>query len=140
MRNSITYNGRRGPLWNWMNDFDGFFNNAWETPVVRTTSYDVDESEAGYLMTLDLPGVRKEDLKVEAVDRILTVSGERKHLAKQAEEGRKFLWRFSVPVNVDSNKVEAHLDNGVLQIALPKAEATKARSIEIQSRSSAQIG
>ncbi|PWU13170.1 MAG: hypothetical protein C5B49_15035 [Bdellovibrio sp.] len=134
MRNTILTHDR-SPLWNWIaGDVDDFFDRALSprSDEIRrqVSSYDVEETEAGYLMTVDLPGVRKEDLKIEVVEKILTVTGQRK---RSDGDGQKIFYRFSIPASADAGKIEANLENGVLEIAMPKAEAAKPRSVQIQS-------
>lgn len=133
MRNSISIYGR-SPLWNWMaGDVEDFFDRALSATSDQfgrhVIPYDMEETEAGYLMAVDLPGVRKEDLKIEVVDQILTVTGERK---RGDANGQKIFCRFNIPASADTAKIEANLANGVLEIAMPKAEAAKPRTVQIQ--------
>ncbi|SEG78269.1 HSP20 family protein [Thermomonospora echinospora] len=99
---------------------------------------DISETEDSYVVELDLPGVRKEDLDIQLNDQVLTVTGETKE-----EEGKRFRrrtrrtgrfeFRAQLPSDVDPNQVEAHMEHGVLQIMIHKAEAAKPRHIEISS-------
>lgn len=87
-----------------------------------------------------LPGVQLADLELKVEDQILTLSGERR---VQEEEGQKtqrrqrfggrFSRRVELPFEVDTGRVEARLQNGVLRVRLPKAQAVKPRRIEIQA-------
>lgn len=134
MRNTVSIYGR-SPLWNWMaGDIEDFFDRALYSGSDQVgrhvIPYDVEETEAGYLMAVDLPGVRKEDLKIEVVDQTLTVTGTRK---RGDADGQKIFCRFTIPVSADATKIEANLENGVLEIAMPKAEAAKPRTVQIQS-------
>lgn len=96
------------------------FNPHWE----------VSETEEHYLMSVDLPGVKKEDIKIEMNQNVLSISGERKY-----ETGvRAFNQRFSLPNTVDANKIEARHEDGVLNLYVPKTTVAKARKIEIQSQ------
>lgn len=134
MRNTVSIYGR-SPLWNWMaGDVEDFFDRALSTPAEpfarSVIPYDIEETDAGYLMAVDLPGVRKEDLKIEVVEQTLTVTGERK---RGDGDGQKVFCRFAIPASADTAKIEANLENGVLEIAMPKAEAAKPRTVQIQS-------
>jgi len=114
-------------------DDDHFFAN-W-TPAV-----DIQETEKEYIVKADLPDVKKEDVKVEIDDDVLTVEGERRQ-EKEEKTKRfhrteraygKFVRRFSLPTRVDGTNVKAEFKNGVLNVRLPKTEATKSKAIEIQ--------
>ncbi|MEQ1875241.1 MAG: Hsp20/alpha crystallin family protein [Bdellovibrionia bacterium] len=98
---------------------------------------DVEEFEGHYLVSIDLPGIPKEDVKIEVIDDRLHVSGERKSERKDkksyARSYGKFEQTFSLPSHVDASKIEARFDNGVLQLALPKVEAAQPRKVEIQA-------
>lgn len=103
---------------------------------------DVTENDEHFAMSLDIPGMKKEDIKIELNDNVLTVSGERKREVKsdktekfqRYEKSYGFFKRsFSLPRTVDGEKVEAQYNDGVLELILPKTQAAKSRTIEIQS-------
>lgn len=103
---------------------------------------EIAESTDHYLMSLDLPGMKKEDIKIEMVENVLTISGERKrqtptdptHKIQRYEKSYGFFKRsFTLPTTLDSSKVEARYENGQLELYLPKIQAAKPRQIEIQS-------
>ncbi|MBI3555650.1 MAG: Hsp20/alpha crystallin family protein [Deltaproteobacteria bacterium] len=109
--------------------------NAFMPPV------DVQDTENAYLLSFDLPGVSKHDLKIEMRDSQLVISGERKEEVERREKGGHlaservygtFLRSFTLPSNVDASKIEASFRDGVLHIAVPKTEATKSKPIEIK--------
>ena len=84
--------------------------------------------------------VKKEDVKVEIDDDVLTVEGERRQ-EKEEKTKRfhrteraygKFVRRFSLPTRVDGTNVKAEFKDGVLNVRLPKAETSKSKAIEIQ--------
>ena len=93
------------------------------TPAVNTR-----EGEFAYHIDIDLPGVAKEDIKVDIEDNILKVSGERNFKNEIKEEDYykvetsfgKFQRNFTIPDNVDAENIDASTDNGVLEIVLPK--------------------
>jgi HSP20 family protein len=100
---------------------------------------DVEETDSHYLMSFDLPGISKEDIKIEVVDKQLTVSGERK-VDKKSDKNNShiseryygsFQRTFTLPSTIDGNKVEASYKDGVLQIALAKPEAIRPQQIKI---------
>jgi HSP20 family protein len=99
-------------------------------------NYEVMETERHYVMELDLPGVRKEDVQVKMRDGHLVVSGERREQrggTGQRPRERyfgKFSRSFSVP-GVRPDQVEAEFRDGVLRIAVPKAEGIRAQAIPV---------
>ncbi|MES2801937.1 MAG: Hsp20/alpha crystallin family protein [Bdellovibrionota bacterium] len=88
-------------------------------------SYDVNEAGDHILVSVDMPGVKKEDIKIEVQKNQLIIAGERNH--------RKFERTFTLPASINADKIEAQHENGVLYVAIPKAETAKGRSIQIQS-------
>lgn len=102
---------------------------------------DIAEQEQAFLATLDLPGVKKEDIEIALDGGLLTISGERKLEHPAGEEGTSyrriersygaFSRSFTLPQGVDFSKVEATFADGVLKLTLPKSEAAKARKVAI---------
>jgi HSP20 family protein len=100
---------------------------------------DVLESQDGYVIRAELPGMSREDIKVEVKDGTLVLSGERK--SEKPAEGVKYrraervaakFWRsFSLPETVKQEGIEASYKDGMLEIRVPKAEAAKPRQIEV---------
>src|ERR1700741_956222 len=101
-----------------------------------TPAADIYESESGYLIAMDLPGINRDALEIDVDDNRLLVRGTRTiSEAKQhrAERPRgKFLRTFSVPGSVDQSKIGAEYKDGVLQIRLPKRGEQKAKKIDIK--------
>ena len=97
---------------------------------------DIYENDDEILLHADMPGVAKEDIKVNVDNGTLSISGVR-HLTKNGtvtlEEFGDVEYRrtFSVPQTIDIAKVDADLKDGVLRLHLPKSEAAKPRIIEI---------
>jgi HSP20 family protein len=96
---------------------------------------DVFEEENRYAVTLDIPGLAKEDISIKVENGAVKIEGERKdertgkyHLTERAH-GR-FYRSFALPDDVDAEKVEAKAANGVLEISLPKNR--KALPVEIK--------
>lgn len=101
-------------------------------------STDIRETPEGLYLYLDLPGLKKEDVAIAVEDHSLTVSGERKR--EGGEEGWHCLERaagafsrdFTLPSNVDPEKVDASFADGVLTIKVPRAESSRLRTISIK--------
>lgn len=100
---------------------------------------DIEETDNRYLLNLDLPGVTKNEISIEITDHHLVVRGERK-IERVEEKGIRhsverccgvFQRTFTLPVSVNVDQIQAHFENGVLSIAIPKVEAAHRKSIEI---------
>lgn len=114
--------------------FDVFSRNDYLAPVCEI----VDEEKL-YSISLDIPGMRQEDLDIEVKDNHLHISGERKFNEKNTvlrSERRygKFERVFSLPQNVNADQIEARFENGVLDISLPKEEKSQSKKITITSQ------
>ncbi len=83
-----------------------------------------------FLISFDMPGVKRESIKVETKGQQLLISSERQRLNKTTQ---KFDRAFTLPNTIDKEKIEVHYEDGVLSLYLPKAEAAKPRTIEVQS-------
>lgn len=104
-----------------------------------TPALDVYDEKDNFVVHLELPGLKKEDIDISLREGVLTVSGERKQ-ENESKEGETFrseryFGRFqrsvTLPSLVDANKVAASYKDGVLTITLPKAEEAKPRQIEV---------
>ncbi|GGO78368.1 heat-shock protein Hsp20 [Marinobacterium nitratireducens] len=114
---------------------DSFFNDFFR-PAVRgggekVPAIDVHESDGGYKVKVDLPGVKKEDIKVSLDNGILSIRAETKSEEKEEKEGKlirqerhfgQFLRQLSVGSDVDPAAIKAQFDNGVLTLELPKQQ------------------
>ena len=123
--------------------FDHLFAERWvDEPAqeTRIPSLDVAESDTAYLLTLDLPGLTKEQLKVSIQGRRVTIeAGEAK--GAQAKEGERVLYRergaahyartVSLPTEVDQAASHAKFENGVLNLILTKKVPTGATQLSI---------
>lgn len=124
-----------------LNQFDRFFED-FAAPKTRRQEFvpavDAEETESHYLLSMDVPGIKKEDIKIEMKNGILTLSGERKLETTDANRhwterswGR-FERSFTLGEFVNTDKIEAIYKDGVLRVAVPKAEAAKPKTIEIK--------
>lgn len=126
------------------NDFDRDFlsSRSWperslETLAEFSPSVDIEENEEMYMVSADLPGIKKDEIKIDVTGNTLRVSGERRREIK--EEGYyerssgRFSRSFTLPEAVDSKKIEANFEDGVLRIVLPKSEVKGAHEIKINA-------
>lgn len=117
-------------------EMSGLFDRHLSPPV------DIIEEDEGFLVTVDVPGVDKEDLDIAITRNILTVKGVKHEESKQKNRksyrseswSGSFQRTLSLPESVDPDKVEAQLKNGVLSIRVAKREELKPRQIAIQVR------
>src|SRR5690606_12658136 len=103
-------------------------------------SADITENDNEYLIKADLPEVKKEDINIRVENGVLTLSGERrveKSTDNEKEHRRetfygKFARSFSLPDDVEVDKLSAECRDGVLRVHLPKSDAKKPRTIEVK--------
>jgi len=101
---------------------------------------DIRETEDAIVVHAELPGIDKKDVKVDVKDGVLTISGERNYKKDVKEENvhrversyGSFSRSFSLPTHVDVGKVQARLEDGVLEVRLPKTDTAKPKSIQVQ--------
>ena len=92
------------------------------------------EKGDAYLVRIDLPGVKKEDVRIELEEGAMTLSAVRKFESGAAEDGEKQLnysKAFRVPEGVQDGEISARFENGVLSVTLPKSEKAQPRQISI---------
>lgn len=122
-----------------LKDFD---RNLLDRPFAQlegvgfSPSVDIEEKEGILHFTVDLPGLKKEDIKLDLHENTFTISGER---MKEIKGDKKFFERswgkfsrsFTLPYPVDEEKIQARFEDGVLHVTLPGREVRKARAIQI---------
>ena len=134
-------------------DFDRIVDSFLRPTVAHTVGFqpscDMTETKDHYVVAFDMPGVKKENIKIEVLGNQLVISGERQRGMK-FQDGEaslrhersygKFERTFALPISINTDKVEAHYEDGVLNVALPKAESAKARTVQIQSGQASFLG
>jgi HSP20 family protein len=102
-------------------------------------SCDLNETNSEFILSLDIPGIKKNDVKIEIANNRLTVSGERTE-KKEEKDARSFVSEsyfgsfmrsFDLPSDVNEDKVDAHYEDGVLTIKVPKLQIAKAKEIKV---------
>jgi HSP20 family protein len=128
------------------NMFQDFFSPAaqgggWREDGLGVPSLDVRETEKTFEIQADLPGVRKEDIKVSIDGPRVTIEGECQQANEQREgeqvvyserSTRRYQRSFSLPSEVDDTTAGARLEDGVLKLTLPKKTGGSARRLTIQ--------
>lgn len=144
---SLTKHGNRIPAvfddffkpWNeWFGNWDGLFGQTLSVPAVNIT-----EEKGAYQVSLAAPGMKKEDFKIAVDGNLLTISSEKEE--KREEKDKKFTRKeynytsfsrsFTLPDEVNSERIEAAYEDGVLKIILPRREEAKknpTRQIAVQ--------
>jgi HSP20 family protein len=106
---------------------------------------DIYETDQELTFTVELPGIKLEDVEVTSADGILTIRGETAAEQRDDEEGRyhlverhygSFMRRFQLPQGVDNEKIEANVNLGMLKVRIPKAALPQAKKIEIRAGAS----
>lgn len=113
---------------------------AVDTTQAWAPALDISERKDAYLVAVELPGVKLDDLEITMEDSLLTIQGER-HFARDSSEQQfhrversygAFRRSIMLPAHVVADSIQASMDDGVLQIVVPKAEDAKPRRIEVR--------
>ncbi|HWP34941.1 MAG TPA: Hsp20/alpha crystallin family protein [Thermodesulfobacteriota bacterium] len=104
-----------------------------------TPAVDLWETPEAYLLRAELPGVSREDVQIEVTDNTLVLRGERKmggnlrHEDWLCQEGSygPFYRALTLPGSIEADKIQARVQNGVLEVIIPKAEEAKTKVIPI---------
>jgi len=105
-----------------------------------TPSVDVTESGGNLVVTAELPGLSRDDVDIDLSDGVLTIRGEKQEEKERDQQEMHVIERsfgtfsrsFTLPYDVDENKVNAEFKNGILRIVLPRSEKARGRKIEIK--------
>lgn len=112
----------------WLSDFDRFFNPAWahaDRVPSPGTIYDTPEA---WVIRFDLPGFAKDQIKLDVEDRTLQLTAQ----AGEDQAGRRDVERrWKLGDSIRKEDISARLENGVLEITLPKSQLPQSRNIEI---------
>jgi HSP20 family protein len=117
---------------------------SWQPGLLGTTlapHIDMYEEKGQLVVQMELPGITEKDLEVTLEDDVLTIKAEKKeevtedanHHTGERYYG-KYIRSMSLPTHVNGDKITATLDNGVLELRIPKAEKVKAKRIEIKAQ------
>lgn len=128
--------------WDPISELERQFARAWGQfmPVVESTFVplsDIEETDDEYVIELELPGVKKDDIEISLSGRRLTISGEIKEKERSGVVRRRsrnvgqFYYEVQFPGDVEEQGIAASLDNGVLTVRIPKAKAERPRRIEV---------
>jgi HSP20 family protein len=101
---------------------------------------DIVEDEKDYLLKVELPEVKKEAVRVNVVDDVLTIAGERTMMKEEKDKKCRRIERaygsfarsFTLPDDADAAKIRAEFKEGLLKVWLPKTEKAKARTVDVK--------
>ena len=128
-----------------LSDFDRFFSDVL-TPFVQSNSSMVDnypanlyETDKSFVLEVAVPGISKDDIEVNFEGRHLTVKGsykdessdEKRHYHVQSFQRGEFTRTITLPNQVDVDKIQAKVKNGILKLDIPKAKESLAKKITI---------
>jgi HSP20 family protein len=116
--------------------FDGSFSSR----MMNVPAVNITERKEDYLVSLAAPGLKKEDFKIDVEGNMLTISSEKEEKNEEKEEKytrqeysySSFERSFTLPDEVSKDKIDAHYQDGVLKLVLPKKEEAKKMSISKQ--------
>lgn len=116
--------------------FEDFFNNfsrfALDNTGLRGFKTDIKESDDEYIVLAELPGVNKDDINIELDENYMTITASNNEIVEEEKDNYirrerrcgKFQRIFDIS-NIDSDKIKAKYENGILEIKLPKTNKTK---------------
>lgn len=121
-----------------MPDFSDLFGE-WPS-LSRQSMMNMKETESGYCLSADMPGIPQENIDINISGNMLTIRAENKSEEgdEKSEQGftrqyRQFQQSLTLPTSVEAEKIEASYENGVLEIFIPKSAATQSKKIQIQA-------
>ena len=119
-------------------------HGQWQSATGASTpawapALDISERTDAYLVTVELPGVKLDDLEITLEDGLLTIQGDRQFTSESSEEqyhrversSGAFRRSITLPAQIMADEVEASMEDGVLRILVPKAEETKPKRIQV---------
>ncbi len=123
--------------------FDSQQDSADSNETALTPSVDISETEAGYEVRAELPGVAESDLNVSVLDNLLTIKGEKRQEETSEDKNYHRVERrygcfqrsFTLPRNVETGDIKASFKEGVLTLNIPKVEEAKPAEIPISVNS-----
>lgn len=143
---------------NSIDPFDQMFNTLLGSSggargsLMRAPETDVVETEREIRVTVEMPGLKRENIDIDIENNVLTIRGEKREERSEGEEGKyhiaerrygTFARSFVLPRDVDAENIQARFEDGVLNVTIPKSERARRRRIEVgsgQGRGSQQVG
>lgn len=138
------------PLFGLRREIDRMFDDALSTTGTSrwTPAVDIREDDRAIFLDFELPGLKPDDVELNVENGVLSVSGQKRAIRKEGEEGRwhmvertygSFFRSFQLPKGVDESKIQANFDSGVLTVGIPKAALPQPRRIAIAATESGTV-
>ena len=139
-----TRNNYRTPV---VSPFDSLFSSMlddWGLTSSKIPPVDITESDKAYILEAELPGYKQEDVKVNIEKHVLRLSSAKQTTKEEKDpkdekkllicerRSQSFERAFSLPEDVDEDKIEGEFANGVLTVTLPKKKVVQPKSIEVK--------
>lgn len=116
--------------------------------LLRVPDSDVEETENEIHVSVELPGMKPEDIHLDLENNVLTISGEKQESSEGGGAGHtwhlserrygKFTRTFVLPRDVEADRIDADFENGVLRVTIPKSERARRRRIEVRNAGGGQ--
>ncbi|GAB2806606.1 Hsp20/alpha crystallin family protein [Ferruginibacter profundus] len=125
----------RMPLFfdDFLKPFNGWFDNGVAVPALNVPAVNIIEHKDHYQVTMAVPGMKKDDFNIDVNDKLLTISSQKEE--NKEEKDKQFTRReynyssfsrcFTLPEEINNDKIEAKYEDGVLKISLPFKEGAK---------------
>jgi HSP20 family protein len=132
---ALTKNGGRTPTLfdDFFKPWNSWFDNGLWPRTLNVPAVNITENKDSYLVSLAVPGMRKEDFKIDVDGNMLTISSEKEETKE--EPGKKFTRQeynyssfsrsFSLPEEINREKIEARYEDGILKVTLPHKDEAK---------------
>ena len=123
-----------------LNSFDRLFDGIFDDRAVSVPAVDVRETDNGWHMEVDLPGLSEKDVEVKLENNLLSISSRKEEKQEDKKNGyllrerraSSFCRSFVLPDDVDREKIEAAFSNGVLSLSFTKVPAAQPKTIEVK--------
>jgi len=141
----MKYLARRDYNYPMVSAFDSLFNNMlgdWGLTPSRFPAVDIVENDDAYILEAELPGYKQEEVKVNVEKHVLRLSSTKQSKREEKDKDKKrlvsercyqcFERAFTLPEDVDEEKIEGQFSDGLLKLTLPKKEVAKPKAIEVK--------
>ncbi len=130
---------KRDPLKMFEDVFNDRVSPFFSSMIAPSFKVDISEDEHSIFIEADMPGIKKEDIKVSMDSDLLSITAERTQSEEEKKKGFHRVERswgclsrsFTIGENVNTEKIEAKYDNGVLKVVIPKIEPSKKSEMSI---------